>query len=93
MKPISIREPTQADRGEWEGLWAGYNAFYGRAGTTALAAAIVDATWARFLDPREPVHALVAEAGGRLVGLAHYLFHRSTIQIEPTAGSLWRISE
>jgi GNAT superfamily N-acetyltransferase len=38
-------------------------------------------TWARFLDPAEPVHALVAESEGRLIGLAHYLFHRSTTSI------------
>jgi len=41
-------------------------------------------TWSRFFDAYEPVHALVAEDGGELVGLAHYLFHRSTIQIAPT---------
>jgi GNAT superfamily N-acetyltransferase len=32
---------------------------------------------------REPVHALVAESGGALLGLTHYLFHRSTTMIEP----------
>ncbi len=41
-------------------------------------------TWARFFDAAEPVHALVAESGGRLVGLVHYIFHRSTILIGPT---------
>ena len=44
---------------------------------------VTECTWARFLEPSEPVHALVAERGGQLVGLAHYLFHRSTIHIEP----------
>jgi GNAT superfamily N-acetyltransferase len=33
---------------------------------------------------REPVHALVAERAGELLGLTHYLFHRNTIQIEPS---------
>jgi GNAT superfamily N-acetyltransferase len=41
-------------------------------------------TWARFFDAYEPVHALVAERGGDLLGLTHYLFHRSTTAIEPT---------
>jgi GNAT superfamily N-acetyltransferase len=30
-----------------------------------------------------PLHCLVAERHGQLIGLAHYLFHRSTIQIGP----------
>ena len=38
-------------------------------------------TWARFFDAYEPVHALVAESGGRLLGLTHYLFHRSTTRL------------
>lgn len=65
-------------------LWEGYNAFYGREGATALAPTITLTTWARFLDPEEPVFALVAQSGGRLLGLAHYLFHRSTTRIEAT---------
>jgi len=40
-------------------------------------------TWSRFFDVYEPVFALVAENNGSLVGLAHYLFHRSTSHIEP----------
>ena len=36
-------------------------------------------TWARFFDAYEPMHALVAERDGQLLGLVHYIFHRSTI--------------
>jgi GNAT superfamily N-acetyltransferase len=41
-------------------------------------------TWSRFFDAYEPMHALVAEKAGRLVGLVHYLFHRNTAMIGPT---------
>lgn len=40
-------------------------------------------TWRRFFDAGEPVHAFVAAIDGRLVGLVHYLFHRSTAQLAP----------
>ncbi|MEO8189570.1 MAG: GNAT family N-acetyltransferase [Acidobacteriota bacterium] len=75
-----VRAVTAEDRNQWEPLWSGYNSFYGR----TLPEQITDVTWARFLHPDEPVHALVAERDGALVGLAHYLFHRSTILISPT---------
>lgn len=78
-----VRPVAADDFAQWLPLWDGYNAFYGRSGPTALAAEITRTTWLRFLDGGEPVHALVAEAAGQLVGLAHYLFHRSTIRIEP----------
>jgi GNAT superfamily N-acetyltransferase len=41
-------------------------------------------TWERFFDGYEPVYALVAQSDEQLLGLAHYLFHRSTTSIEPT---------
>jgi GNAT superfamily N-acetyltransferase len=78
-----VRPVRPEDRNAWRPLWDGYNAFYGRAGATALPEAVTASTWRRFLDPAEPVHALVAEADGRVAGLAHYLFHRSTNRIEP----------
>jgi len=80
----TIRAVARGDFGQWLPLWQGYNAFYGRAGATALADDITQMTWARFFDADESVHALVAEEEGRLVGLAHYLFHRNTISIELT---------
>lgn len=81
---LTIRPVAPHDFDAWKPLWDGYNAFYGREGATALPEAVTQATWARFFDPYEPMHALVAEDGGRLVGLAHYLYHRSTTMIAPT---------
>jgi GNAT superfamily N-acetyltransferase len=81
---VRVRGVVREDYGGWKPLWDGYNAFYGRNGATALAPEITQATWSRFFDAYEPVHALVAETGGRLLGLVHYLYHRSTIQIGPT---------
>src|ERR1700755_1255416 len=80
---LVIRFVTRSDYPRWLPLWDGYNAFYGRSGPTALAPEITAMTWARFFDAYEPVHALVAESGGALLGLTHYLFHRSTTAIEP----------
>ena len=68
----------------WVALWDGYNAFYGRHGPTALPSEITLTTWQRFFDAYEPVQCLVAERDGQLLGLAHYIFHRSTIHIAPT---------
>ncbi|WP_457426296.1 N-acetyltransferase family protein [Roseateles sp. P5_E7] len=81
---MQIRPLQASDRAAWQHLWDGYNAFYGRAGETALPAEVTDTSWSRFLDAAEPIYALVAVAeGGELLGLVHYLFHRSTNRIEP----------
>lgn len=81
---LIIRPVEAGDRDRWLSLWEGYNAFYGRAGDSALPAEITQTTWARFLNPAEPVHALVAVHGDALLGLAHYLYHRSTTAIGPS---------
>ncbi len=80
---VTIRPVTRQDYDQWLPLWDGYNAFYQRSGPTALAPEITAMTWARFFDAYEPVHALVAHSGGQLLGLTHYLFHRSTTAIQP----------
>jgi GNAT superfamily N-acetyltransferase len=79
--PPRVRPIERADYDGWRPLWDGYNAFYGRTGATALAEQITAATWERFFTASEPVRALVAEQQGRIVGLAHYLFHRSTTRL------------
>lgn len=82
---ICVRDAQDADFTQWRTLWDQYNAFYGRKGSTALAKDIVLSTWRRFLAPHEPMTCLVAEQDNRLVGLAHFIFHRNTIMIENTA--------
>jgi GNAT superfamily N-acetyltransferase len=79
---LLIRPVTRQDHEQWLPLWDGYNAFYGRSGETALAPDVSKMTWARFFNAYEPVHALVAERDGKLLGFAHYLFHRSTTALE-----------
>jgi GNAT superfamily N-acetyltransferase len=91
---IKVRFAARGDYAQWLPLWEGYNRFYGRFDATALPEEITRMTWSRFFDAYEPMRALVAEditpenntpeKKGRLVGLAHYLFHRSTTTIEPT---------
>ena len=83
MPAFEVRRVRRDDYEAWLELWDGYNAFYGRAGTTALAAQVTQTTWARFFDPSEPMHALVAERSGALLGLTHFLYHRSTIMVNP----------
>jgi GNAT superfamily N-acetyltransferase len=78
---VQIRPILKADYDAWRPLWDAYNAFYKRTGPTALPENITAATWDRFFDPAEPVFALVAEDGGRMVGIVHYLYHRSTSRL------------
>ncbi len=80
---VKIRDLARSDYPAWLPLWNGYNAFYGRSGPTALPPEVTETTWQRFFDAGEPVYALVAEHDGALLGLTHYLFHRSTTLIGP----------
>ena len=79
----NIRFVNPADFPQWQPLWEGYNKFYGRSGATAVPNEITQMTWSRFFDAYEPVHAMVAEKYGQLVGLVHYIFHRNTNSISP----------
>ena len=81
---ITVRPLRETDFEAWLPLWNGYNAFYGREGPTALDLEITKTTWRRFFDPTEPVFALVAESDGKVLGLTHFLHHRSTTRIELT---------
>jgi GNAT superfamily N-acetyltransferase len=74
QREIEIREVRTDEREAWEPLWAGYLAFY----ETAVSPEVTDTTWQRLHDPAEPMHLLGAYLDGRLIGIVHYLFHRST---------------
>ena len=80
-RSILTRPVETSDYEAWRALWDGYNAFYGRVGATALPEEMTSTTWERFFTAAEPVRALVAEYQGRVVGLAHYIFHRSTTRL------------
>lgn len=69
-----VRELRSADREQWGPLWAGYLEFY----AATLAPEVSEATFARLLDPAEPMFALAAEEDGRLFGVVHCVVHRAT---------------
>jgi len=79
---ITVRSVTPQDYDAWRPLWDEYNAFYERTGPTALPEEVNETTWRRFFDASEPVFCIVAEREGKVVGICHYLFHRSTSRLE-----------
>ncbi len=70
----SIRPLRPDERAAWEPLWQGYLAFYGASVPPETTAT----TWSRLHDPAEPMHGLGAFSGSDLLGIVHYIFHRST---------------
>jgi GNAT superfamily N-acetyltransferase len=74
-----VRKVRAEDREQWQPLWDGYNLFYERPN---FPNDITEVTWARLLDDRERMFGAVAEVDGKIVGLVHYLYHRSTTTIE-----------
>jgi GNAT superfamily N-acetyltransferase len=71
---LSVRPIRAEDRARWEELWKGYQAFY----KVDIPCAVTDLTFARFFDAQEPVYAFVAEQDGAILGIVHFIFHRST---------------
>jgi len=70
---VNIRTAEDQDFEQWLPLWKGYQVFY----KVDIAQEVTRQTWQRFMDPAEPMHCAVAEMDGALVGLVHYIFHRS----------------
>jgi GNAT superfamily N-acetyltransferase len=74
---IAIALLGAADRAEWEALARGYKAFY----RDDIPDEDYERTW-RLLIAGAAVHGLGARVDGRLVGIAHYLFHPQSWQGE-----------
>jgi GNAT superfamily N-acetyltransferase len=70
---ISVRPLRRADHAAWLPLWRGYQAFY----KVDIAPGVSALTWARLLDPTEPVDGALAWDGPIAVGLVHRIRHRS----------------
>lgn len=68
-----VRPVQDGDFHAWLPLWRGYQEFY----KVAIPEDVTEHTWQRFLDPSEPMHCEVAVQGEKLVGMVHYIFHRS----------------
>ena len=77
----TIRPTSAGDRLGWEGLWAGYLAFY----EEELPPTVTERTWERLLAPDGALHGHVAvdDASGEVVGFSHHLFHPSTWSMAP----------
>ena len=71
---LEIRTLQPQDRPAWEPLWDAYTRFYEHEPDQHLS----DLAWQRFHDADEPMYALGAFEEGRLLGITHFLFHRST---------------
>ena len=79
MTKITVREARKDDFTQWEPLWDGYTRFYEREPDAQITATL----WHRAFDIYEPIHILVAQMDGPIVGIVHYLYHRSTSLIAP----------
>ncbi len=70
----TIRKPARTEKSEWLSLWQGYLTFYEK----DLSDKITDLTWQRLHDPLEQLHIMAAYKDNFMIGIAHYLLHRST---------------
>lgn len=71
---MEIRALRAEDFSPWMALWRGYQRFY----QTTIDDDTSGETFRRLLSRAEPMHCLVAERDGSIVGLVHFLTHRST---------------
>ncbi|TVR11020.1 MAG: GNAT family N-acetyltransferase [Salinarimonadaceae bacterium] len=78
MAQIEIHRIPRNRHDEWEALWRAYLDFY----DAPYSEQATQTTWDRFHSPDEPMTALGAFDGEELVGIVHYIYHRSTWTVE-----------
>ncbi|MGB3177014.1 MAG: GNAT family N-acetyltransferase [Albidovulum sp.] len=78
---LTLRPLVAADKAEWRRLWHDYLAFY----KTEMPEAVYASTFSRMITGGAgEFRGLIALWGGKPVGLAHYLFHRTGWAIADT---------
>ena len=66
---MKVREISESDRSDWQGLYRGYADFY----QMPMDQKILDTVWSWIMDERENFYAIgVKDKFGRLVGFMHY---------------------
>eukprot|EP01132_Coremiostelium_polycephalum_P007395 gene7395-9087_t len=76
-KIVEVKLVKNEDKELWMPLWLGYQEFY----KMTVPSETTDITWGRFLDSTEPINAALAWYEGKVVGFAHYVYHRSSSTI------------
>lgn len=79
MTEITIRPVEARDEAQWRKLWHAYLEYY----ETTVPEEVYASTFARLLSGADgEFRGHVAVADGRLVGLTHFLFHRTCWKVE-----------
>lgn len=71
---VEVRDATPSDESDFLRLWQGFCDGYG----LTLAPEVTDFTWARLMDPANPLTARLAIVDGRAQGFAIHQHHPST---------------
>ena len=73
-RDLLIRPLRPDEREAWQPIWQAYLTFY----ESSVLPETTDVLWARLHDDNEPMFVLGAFHEERLIGIVHYLFHRSS---------------
>lgn len=71
---MNFRNLKVDDFPKWLELWHGYQSFY----KVEIKSSVSEVTFERLLNTDENMYCLVAEENGLLIGMVHYIYHRST---------------